>query len=110
MAIVIDGRELSQEECLKIVEKQAEDALAAGWRPTCPSMDDDPGDTDEVKKAKAYIRQNLDFACIYQQMRVENPSLRPGQVMQMVIEKHPGAHAEWLADVRAGRRSGKLEV
>ncbi len=108
MSIIIDGKELSQEDCIRICEKQAADARARGWHPNYDGLF--PESNAEGKAAEELVRSHQDFAFIYGKMKADNPDLRPGQLMKLAIDTHPQAHSQWLKDVREGRKSGKLEV
>lgn len=108
MSIEINGKILSQEDCISICEKQAARDRARGWHPNYDGLF--PESNAEGKAAEELVRSHQDFAYIYGKMKADNPGMRPGQLMKLVIDSHPQAHAQWLKDVREGRKSGKLEV
>ncbi|MFZ2419263.1 MAG: hypothetical protein WAW22_12190 [Smithellaceae bacterium] len=113
MSIIVDGKELSQQDCIdRVMQWKAEDERRGRFTPKVNTFADEPGDDDELKAAKKKLRDFYanDFEHIYSKMKADNSDLRPGQVMALAIQKHPAAHQQWLADVRNGLKSGKLEA
>jgi hypothetical protein len=111
--ITVNGETLTQQDCIdRVMQWKAEDERRGRFTPKVNTFADEPGDDDELKAAKKKLRDFYadDFEHIYSKMQADNPAMRPGQLMKLVIDTHPAAHAQWLKDVREGRKSGKLEA